>query len=150
MDEASVTQYILDTFDGVETVTSSGNTFFFYGSDRKFPFVTLVTNDEYDQFSNLNRPSVFRLNIGISKETYRSLFGTQISQPSPSDAGEATGSGYDFTALDKLMPHPVYGAMYWVCVLNPSAETFQEVVAPLLAEAYDRDVSRHARRATRE
>ena len=88
--------------------------------------------------------------IGISKETYRSLFGTQISQPSPSDAGEATGSGYDFTALDRLMPHPVYGPMYWVCVLNPSTETFQEVVAPLLGEAYDRDVSRHARRAARE
>ena len=79
MDEASVTQYILDTFDGVETVTSSGNTFFFYGSDRKFPFVTLVTNDEYDQFSNLNRPSVFRLNIGISKQTFRSFFGAETS-----------------------------------------------------------------------
>ena len=150
MDEASITQYIIDTFDGVETVTSSGNTFFFYGSDRKFPFVTLVTNDDYDQVSNLNRPSVFRLNIGISKQTYRSLFGSQPSQPPPSGAGGVVDSGYDFTALDQLMPHPVYGRMYWVCVLNPSAETFQEVVRPLLAEAYDMDVSKHAKRAARE
>ena len=150
MDEASVTQYIIDTFDGVETVTSSGNTFFFYGSERKFPFVTLVTNDDYDQFSNLNRPSVFRLNIGISKQTFRSLFGSQPSQSSTSGADEVADSGYDFTALDQLMPHPEYGRMYWVCVLKPSTETFQEVVGPLLAEAYDLDVSKHAKRAARE
>src|SRR5438477_10753240 len=149
MDEASVTQYIIDTFDGVETVTSSGNTFFFYGSERKFPFVTLVTNDDYDQFSNLNRPSVFRLNIGISKQTYRSLFGSQPSQPSPSGEGGVVDSGYDFTALDQVMPHPVYGRMYWVCVLKPSAETFQTKVRQLLAEAYDLAVSKYKRQAAR-
>ena len=148
MDEASVTQYIIDTFDGVETVTSSGNTFFFYGSERKFPFVTLVTNDDYDQFSNLNRPSVFRLNIGISKKTYNSLFG---SRPSPSGAGGVADADSisDFTALDHLMPHPVYARMYWVCVLNPSDVTFQEVVQPLLAEAYEMAVSKYSKRAAR-
>jgi hypothetical protein len=153
MDEASITQYIIDTFDGVETVTMTGTTFFFYGPERMFPFVTLVTNDDHDQASNLNRPSVFRLNIGVSKQTFRSLFGSQPSQPSPSGAsgaGEIVDSGYDFTALDQLMPHPVYGRMYWVCVLNPSVETFQEVVRPLLAEAYDRDVSKHTKRAARK
>src|SRR6266566_6200029 len=128
MNEASITRYIIGTFDGVETVTSSDNTFFFYGPERMFPFVTLVTNDDYDQFSNLNRPSVFRLNIGISKQTFRSLFGPQPSQSSTSGADEVADSGYDFTALDQLMPHPEYGRMYWVCVLNPSPETFQEVV----------------------
>lgn len=152
MDEASITQYIMDTFDGVETVTSSGNTFFFYGSERKFPFATLVTNDDYDQHSNLNRPSVFRLNIGISKQTYRSLFGSRPSQTSVSGAPGAGGavdidSGYDYTALDQVMPHPVYGRMYWICVLNPDAETFREVVWPLLAEAYNLDVSKHAKHA---
>jgi hypothetical protein len=145
MNEASIIQYITDTFDGVETVTSSGNTFFFFGPERKFPFVTLVTNDEYDTASNLNRPSVFRLNIGISKQTYRSLFGSQSSSVS---AGNVDSS-YDFTALDKLMPHPVYGMMYWVCVLSPSDTTFKEVVQPLLAEAYQLDVSKRAKRASR-
>jgi hypothetical protein len=33
----------------------------------------------------------------------------------------------DFTALDQIMPHPVYGQMFWVCVLNPSPETFEAV-----------------------
>jgi hypothetical protein len=106
-----------------------------------------VTSDAHDQFSDLNRPSVFRLNIGIRKQTYRSLFGTQTP---PSDAGDGADSGYDFTALDQLLPHPVYGRMYWVCVLNPSAATFQAVIQPLLAEAYELAVGKYAKRAPRE
>lgn len=147
MNEASIIQYISDTFEGIGIFTSeSGNTFFFYDPERKFPLATLVTNDEYDQFSNLNRPSVFRLNIGISKQTFRSLF---PSQTPPRDAESDVESGYDFTALDQLMPHPVYGMMYWVCVLNPSDATFREVVQPLLVEAYDMAVSKYAMRAAR-
>ncbi len=52
-------------------------------------------------------------------------------------------SDYDFTALDQLMPHPVYGRMYWMCVLNPSDETFATKVHPLLVEAYQLAVSKH-------
>src|SRR5207237_10716678 len=86
MDEASMTQYITDTFDCVDVVVASGDTFFFYDPDRKFPFATLVTKDnDYDRASNLDRPAVFRLNIGISKQTYCSLF---AKQSSPSSAGE--------------------------------------------------------------
>lgn len=50
------------------------------------------------------------------------------------------------------MPHPVYGKMYWVCVciLSPSEDTFQDVVQPLLAEAYELDVSKYAKRAARK
>ena len=46
------------------------------------------------------------------------------------------------------MPHPVYGWMSWVCVLNPSAETFK-TMQPLLAEAYDLAVAKFAKRAAR-
>ncbi len=145
MNEELISQYINDTFDSIEAVMAMGNTFFFYDPERKFPFATLVTtDDEYDQFSNLSRPSVFRLSIGISKATYRSRFG---AEPFTSNAVD---SGYDFTALDQVMPHPVYGRMYWVCILNPSAATFQAVIQPLLAEAYELDVSKHAKRKTRE
>ena len=146
MDEASIIQYITGTFDGIDTITVDGNTFFFYDPDRKFPFATLMTNDDNDSASNLNRPSVFRLNIGISKQTYQSLFGAQAPRPR---AGDAIDSGYDFTALDQVMPHPVYGSMYWACVLNPSAATFQAVVRPLLAEAYDLAVRKYAKRVDR-
>ena len=146
MNEASITQFIVDTFNGIETVTVDGNTFFFYDPTRKFPLATLMTNDLNDRASNLDRPSVFRLNIGIGKQTYRSLFG---AQPPASGTDDAVESGYDFTALDQLMPHPVYGRQYWVCVLNPSAATFQ-AVRPLLAEAYGLAVSREAKRAARK
>jgi hypothetical protein len=71
MDEDAMTHYITDTFEGIQPVTADSNTFFFYGPDRMFPFATLVTNDAYDHASNLSRPSVFRLNIGISKQTYQ-------------------------------------------------------------------------------
>jgi hypothetical protein len=127
MDHASITRYIADTFAGVEVVVASGNTFFFNDPQRKFPFATIVTNDQYDNVSNLNRPNVFRLNIGVSKQTFLALFGDE--------------SEHDFTALDQIMPHPVYGKMYWICVLNPSDATFQKL-QPLIMEAYDLSVKR--------
>ncbi len=81
MTESEVIQYIVNAFEGVDTVSSSGDTFFFYDPrselpvDHRFPFATLVTGDHYDTALNLGRLSVFRLNIGVSAETYRSLFG---------------------------------------------------------------------------
>ncbi|HEY6408259.1 MAG TPA: DUF6194 family protein [Ktedonobacteraceae bacterium] len=155
MNEAQISQYITETFEGVDVVVASGDSFFFYNpdsnvpADHRFPFVTLVTSDSYDQFSNLNRPSVFRLNIGIGKQTFHSLFGL-AKRPSGRDSEAESGdtsSDYDFTALDQLMPHPVYGRMYWVCVLNPSDETFETKVQPLLTEAYELAVSKRKRRA---
>jgi hypothetical protein len=120
MDEASIIQYITDTFDDVQLETADGNTFFFYGDDHKMPFVTLVTNDAYETVSDLNRPGIFRLNIGVSKTTFRSLFGEtakdETANGETAEAATAEGTpAYDFTALDTLMPHPVYGMMYWIC-----------------------------------
>jgi len=144
MDEITITRYITDTFANVETTTTAGYTFFFYNSDHKMPFATLGTqDDDYDRASNLNRASVFRLNIGVNKDTYRSLFGPP---PSPPGSTGVVDTGHDFSTLDQLLPHPVYAPQSWVCVLNPSAETFQAVEL-LLAEAYDLAARRHARRA---
>lgn len=86
---------------------------------------------DFDNASNLDRPGVYRLNIGISKETFARLFGEE--------------SEHDFTALDRPMPHPVYGRNHFVCVLNPSEATF-ESVKPLPAEAYQIAVNRLERR----
>jgi hypothetical protein len=144
-DEAAIIQYFAAELDGVDVVEASGNRFFFYDPggglpvDRRFPFATLVTNDEYDQASNLSRPGVFRLNVGVSRETCRALFGDTTSED---DAAELR---YDFAALDTIMPHPVYGTMHWVCVLNPSTETFERI-KPLLAEAHARAARRQAGR----
>ncbi|MCE9565363.1 MAG: DUF6194 family protein [Planctomycetes bacterium] len=133
MNEAAITKHIAESFEGVDVVTASGGTFFFYDPEKKFTFATLSINDEYDQFSDLNRPGVFRLNVGISKQTFQSMF-------KPTDS-------HDFTVLDRIMPHPVYGKMYWICVLSPSETTF-ETLKPLIAEAYAIDKAKRDRRAS--
>jgi hypothetical protein len=150
MDSPAISKYITDTFSGIHPVAAWGETSFFYNPGRKLPrgiyFATLKDKDgDNDRASNLKRPSVFRLNIGISKSTYCSLFGPQPSRPA---AGGVVATGHDFTALDQLLPHPVYGWMSWVSVLNPSASTFQ-AVKPLLAEAYDLAVGKFAKRVAR-
>ncbi len=154
MDQDAIIQYIEDTFTGLEVLRptdgpGAGDAFFIYDPQhnvdpkRQFPFITIVTKDygDFDNTSQLHRPNVFRLNIGVSKETFRALFGP------PSDAESATSTIYDYAALDRLMPHPAYASQSWVCVLNPGPETF-EAAKPLLAEAYSRAASRHANRQT--
>lgn len=136
MNESSVANYITETFTGVETTTNFGYTFFFYGSDHMLPFATLASSDnEYDRISNLDRPGVFRLNIGVSRQTFQSLFG----------AAKVDVSSYDFTLLDVIMPHPDYAPQNFICVLSPSEATFERI-RPLLAEAYQIAVQRTERR----
>ena len=147
MNDTELTQYITDTFAGIQIATSDGNSFFYYGPDgkipeRTFPFATLVTKDDYDTVSNLNRPDVCRLNIGLKKETYVALLGEPPK--APGDSG-VIDTGHDFTALDELMPHPIYGHLCWVCVLNPGATTFP-TVQTLLAEAYGEAVRKQEKR----
>jgi Family of unknown function (DUF6194) len=153
VNEDSIFQYITSTFEGVDPSTGLGDFFFIYDPDRdlppnrQLPFATLVTGDNYDHVSNLSRPSVYRLNIGISKKSYLSLFGSIAPRPGPDGIID---SGHDYTALDQLMPHPVYGRMNWVCILNPSDATFRSVVQPLLAEAYEIAVRNHTNWVSRE
>jgi Family of unknown function (DUF6194) len=142
MNAASIVEYITSTFDEVDVVEDSGNYFLFTDPQKKFTFVTVVTNDAYDSFSDLNRDGVFRVNIGIGKETFLSMFPKQKK-------GEENSDRYDFTALDQLMPHPVYGMMYWVCILNPSNDKFRTDIAPLIAEAYKLSEERYGKRASR-
>jgi len=126
MDGSSITRYITETFAEVETQDNYGYTFFFYRTERMLPFATLISADyEYDRVSNLDRLGIFRLNIGISRETFQVLFGSE----------KVDISSYDFSALNTIMPHPEYAAQFFVCVLSPSGETLEQV-QQLLAEAY--------------
>lgn len=145
MNQDTIIQHVATTFTGVDVErpdsTSSapelawGDTFFIYDpqrnldANRRFPFATIVTKDygEFDNASNLNREGVFRLNIGVGKDTIRKLFGDETN--------------HDYTALDQMMPHPVYASQGWVCVLTPSEATFEKV-KPLLTEAYAKAVKR--------
>lgn len=121
--------------DDVQVQEAYGDAFFFAGDERKFPFATIVNRDtEFDNQSNLDRADVHRLNLGVGKATFLQRFpreGREEAQP-------------DYTALDTWMPHPVYARMYWLSVLNPSAETLRAAV-PLLREAYAIQQQRSAR-----
>jgi Family of unknown function (DUF6194) len=152
MDQETIIHYITETFTGLEVQRptdgpGAGDTFIFYDPNhdtdptRRMPFATIVTKDygDFDNSSHLERPDVFRLNIGVSRETFRSLFG-YLPNEEP-----AEGVTYDFAVLDKLMPHPAYGRQSWVCVLNPSLGTF-ETVKPLLAEAYTLAANRYEKK----
>jgi Family of unknown function (DUF6194) len=123
-DPDAITRYITDTYPETIIARALGATFFSL-DERHWPnFATIVTGDEHDDASNLSRPGVFRLNIGtLSKETFSRLVGSMMDP--------------HYTALDQLMPHPVYARQRWVSILNPSARSFEEIVKPLLAETHD-------------
>jgi uncharacterized protein DUF6194 len=131
-----ISDYITSTCEGVEVLTvPSGSGTFFSCSDAHWPnFATLVTSDEYDQFSDLSRPGVYRLNIGLTRNTFESLFPTNAE------------AKHDYTLTDRLMPHPEYSRQRWVSILNPSPVTFEQVVKPLLREAYELELARMERR----
>ncbi len=125
-------RYILETYPDTIVAAIEGGTF--YSCDpANFPnFATVVTSDAFDDASDLSRPDAYRLNIGLSRDTFQGLVGDQADP--------------DYTALDRLMPHPVYAKQHYVSVLNPSAATFEQVVKPLLEEAHARTAAQYARR----
>jgi len=125
MDDARVLRYIAQTYPDADIFTTGSGTFISCDAEKHWPnFATVVTSDEYDSASKLDRPGVYRLNIGVSNATFEKIVG---SRPNP-----------DYTALDQLMPHPVYALQNWVSILNPSEATFDKVVRPLLEEAHER------------
>lgn len=148
MDETTITGYILDTFAGVRAATVWGDTFFYYNPDDGRPdehyFATIKSaDDDYDNASNLNRPGYYRLNIGVGRDIYFSLFESRPARPGVEGNFDEQ---YDFATTDTLMPHPVYGRQYWVSIVNPSAATF-ETLRPLLDEAYGLAVEKFRRPA---
>lgn len=134
-DRDAVAGYITETLPGVDVVRAMGATFFSLDPEKHWPnFATIVTTDEHDMGSPSNltaRADVYRLNIGVSRETFDRLVGG-ATEP-------------DYAALDRLLPHPVYAKQHWISILNPSAETFETVVKPLLDEAHDRLAAPRAR-----
>jgi len=125
-------RYILETYPDTVVAAIEGGTF--YSCDpANFPnFATVVTSDAFDDASNLSRAGAFRLNIGLSRDTFQRLVGEQEAP--------------DYTALNKLMRHPVYAKQHYVSILNPGATTFEDVIKPLLEEAHARTLAQYARR----
>jgi hypothetical protein len=125
-DPDEITSWLTTTYPDTVIAQALDATFFSL-TDQHWPnFATIVTTDEHDMGtpSNLARPGVFRLNIGVGKETFQRFVGS-IAEP-------------DYAELDRVLPHPVYAKQRWLAILNPSRQTFDEVVKPLIAEAYER------------
>ncbi|MEZ4598097.1 MAG: DUF6194 family protein [Chloroflexota bacterium] len=117
----------MTTFSDVDVVRSPGRQLDALPatsrSEALAQLATLGTDDDiYDTSSDLARPGVYRLNIGVGRASFDAI---AAAQPTP-----------DHTAPDVLMPHPVYAAQRWVCVVCPSASTWEGRVKALLDEAH--------------
>lgn len=143
MQPKDIIEKIVKEFDGVVPKASWGETALFYNPGQLLPngvyFCTIKEkNGDNDKASNLDREGVYRLSIGISKESYASLFGKKPKRPSK---GGIIDTGHDFTQSNILMPHPIYGWMSWVQILNPSESKFSEILS-LIREAHQNAVGK--------
>ncbi len=143
----TVRDHILSELDDVVLRQSWGETSFFYNPGQVFEhgayFATIKPKDgPHDRASNLNRDGLWRLNIGISRKRFKALFGAPPARP----AKDRTIDGpWDFTTVNSLMPHPVYGWMSWVAVICPTGPTF-EACHPLIIDAHQRAAARFQQR----
>jgi|TARA_R110000787_G_scaffold189378_1_gene301015 hypothetical protein len=125
----SIIDHLLDRFDGTRVVEAWGERSIFYNPGLILPrgvyFATVKEKDgENDKASHLDRAGVFRFNVGTSKPLFLERFGPPPSRPGK---GGIVDGPWDFTAADTLTPHPVYGWMSWVAVLNPSDGTLTDM-----------------------
>nr|WP_199156743.1 DUF6194 family protein [Pedobacter sp. ASV2] len=105
-----IEKYLREKLNNVQEEQSFGYHLFFYGTDHRLPFVSTAGSDnEYDNVSKLDREDVFRVNIGVSKESFAKLF-------------PESGIECDFTTLNTFLPHPHYAAQNFICILNPAGE----------------------------
>lgn len=139
-----IEHYILENFDDIVPLESWGEKSFFLNPGGQLKrgtyFATIKEKDgDNDRASHLSRSGIFRLNIGVSKQCYLSLF---QKLPQRSAKGQSILWEGDFTEIDKLLPHPIYAWMGWICVLNPSAQTFT------LCQSYLEDAYQKAKTTT--
>ncbi len=137
MTSECILNYCINNFKGTVLIESWGEKSVFYNLNNKFKrgvyFLTVKEKDgENDKASNLNRQGVFRVNLGIRKNTFKKLFGDIPKRP---PAGGVVKMDYDFTQLNKIIPHPVYAWMGWISILNPTKEAFEDLKT-LIEEAY--------------
>lgn len=119
-----------------------GDTFFYYAPDGQMPehvqpYATIVTKDYPDDTaSELDDPDRWRVNIHVDRATFLRLTGEEPRSLSRSR---------DFAGSDVFNPHPVYGGLGWVSVVNPAEQT-GATVERLLREAHEAARSRFERR----
>jgi hypothetical protein len=139
MDLESLTA-LLAGFPGTLIVRGGGDVYAIHDPDGTYEerprngWATIVTSDAHDTASQLDRAGIgYRLNIGLPRERSAEVV----------DAA----AEHDLTAVDVLMPHPVYAGLGWICVIDP--DTTWTAVRGLLAEAHAHAAGREAARRPR-
>ncbi|GAA1860463.1 DUF6194 family protein [Microbacterium koreense] len=108
---------------------SWGDHFFYYAPDglvprNRQPYATIVIKDYPDDAkSRLDDDDRWRLNIHVGPAVFTELLGYP---PEQSD-----GSDTDYSTTDAFLPHPLYGAYGWVCIVNPGSATISRALAAL-------------------
>ena len=126
--ENVIEAYLLATYQHVNPISAWGERSYFVNPEQKLKrgsyFATIKSKDgANDKASNLNRPGVFRLNIGLTPEKYTEIFSLRPSRPSK---GGVIIGNYDFQAINTFIPHPVYGWMGWIAINNPEQNNFEK------------------------
>ncbi|MDQ5890567.1 MAG: hypothetical protein QG604_441 [Candidatus Dependentiae bacterium] len=149
-----IIEYISKKYSGLVTHKNWGEKGLFYNPENRLKLgaymLTFKEKDGiHDAASQVNRSSVqFRLNLKISRDSFTKLFGAVPARP---PAGGIVATGHDFTQLDEIMPHPVYGWMTWICVLNPSDSTIEKMASlRLFDEAYAAAIDTFNKKAKRK
>ena len=145
----AIIETLLQRYPGTVHREKWGESSIFYNPGGLLPhgvyFCTIKHKDgPNDRASLLDREGVYRLNIGVGKAWYVEHFGDCPKRP---EAGGVIATQHDFTLLDEVMPHPVYGWMSWVAVLNPSRKTFDSLL-PAMDEAYHLAKDKFTKQAT--
>lgn len=125
-------------------VQSWGDHFFYSALDgevpgNRQPYATIITkNYPDDGRSHLDAEGRWRLNIHVGTRVFAELVGYP---PANFDA-----SRVDYSVDDVFLPHPLYGAYGWICVVNPEGTTVDHA-RMLLRGAHEDDRRRVERRA---
>jgi len=138
MKPSEIEKYIRQNLEGVIPKASWGETSFFYNPGNLLPngvyFCTIKEqNGENDKSSELDRCDIYRLAIGLMPKTYQSLFGEKPKRP---EKGGVVKTNHDFTALNQLMPHPIYAWMGWAQILSPTKAEFEKLF-PYIVESHN-------------
>ena len=140
----------LGAYPHVVAKASWGERAFFVNPGQALPsgayFATIKTADgPNDRASMLDRPGFWRLNIGLPRRLFEERFGSVPARPLK---GGVVQGEWDFTAPDAPTPHPVYGWMGWLAVVNPSVATY-EALEDLIAASHRKALAAVERRLRR-
>lgn len=121
---------------------SWGDHYFYFAPDGRVPtnrqpYATIITKDYPDDRRSRLGAGRWRLNIHTGAGPAAALIGAEPA------------GGVDFAAEDVFLPHPLYGAYGWVCVVDPGEATIERALAALRQAHLDdrRRVERRGRPA---